>query len=196
MVASFPSVRRALASCVICAGLGACTMVGAVPAESPVPRASAPRGPASGSSGSDERSGEVAAVDRRAGSSEGQRVAASVVDVALQSIGTPYRWGGSGENGFDCSGLIQYAYAELGISLPRTSADQIRSGDAVATDPHRLQPGDILGFSDGGGPKTEHVGLYVGDDEFIHSSSTGVRVSSLKNRYWQERLVAARRVVD
>ena len=63
-------------------------------------------------------------------------------------------------------------------------------------DPDLLRPGDILGFSRDDPDKTSHVGLYLGDYEFIHSSSSGVRVSNLQNPYWQEHLVAARRMVD
>ena len=186
------SARRAAVCLVACASLGACTMVGAVPAERPTPRSVAP-----------VPEPEAAPAPRATGPSEGPDVSteamlitARVVDVALESIGTPYQWGGTDGNGFDCSGLIQFAYAEQGIQLPRTSADQIRSGVAVGTRPDGLRPGDILGFSDGGGPKTEHVGLYLGGDEFIRSSPPGGRISRLRNPSWQERLVAARRVVD
>lgn len=119
-----------------------------------------------------------------------------MVDVALESIGTPYEWGGTGANGFDCSGLIQFAYERFGIRLPRTSAGQIRSGFSVDPVPGRLHPGDILGFSDGRGGKTSHVGLYIGADEFIHSGSDGVRISTLRSPHWRERLVAARRIVE
>jgi cell wall-associated NlpC family hydrolase len=70
------------------------------------------------------------------------------------------------------------------------------SGSALALDPSLLRPGDILGFSLDDPNKTSHVGLYVGNDEFIHSSSSGVRVSNLQNPYWQEHLIAARRMVQ
>ena len=118
------------------------------------------------------------------------------MELALASIGTPYRWGGTGANGFDCSGLIQFAYREHGIRLPRVSRDQIRSGSPIEPLPSQLQPADILGFSRDHGGDISHVGLYVGDGEFIHSSTTGVRISKLSNPYWQARLVSARRVLD
>lgn len=152
------------------------------PAAQPAPRPPAPR--------ADAETWTAASDDRA------HRITAEVVDVALASIGTPYEWGGTDANGFDCSGLIQFAYSELGIRLPRTSAAQIRAGSPVALGSSGLRPGDILGFSDGGGPKTEHVGLYVGDNQFIHSTSGGVRISTLRNGYWQDRLVAVRRIVD
>ncbi|NNM34433.1 MAG: C40 family peptidase [Gemmatimonadetes bacterium] len=123
-------------------------------------------------------------------------LATSVVELALASIGSPYRWGGTGENGFDCSGLIQFAYAEHGVGLPRVSREQIRAGTPIEPRPSHLRPADILGFSRDHGGDISHVGLYVGDDEFIHSSTTGVQVSRLSNPYWQVRLVAVRRVLD
>jgi cell wall-associated NlpC family hydrolase len=115
-------------------------------------------------------------------------------------MGTPYRWGGTGEDGYDCSGLIQYAYGEHGILLPRTSRDQSRLGVLVGKDISELRPGDILGFSTTGAGVT-HVGLYVGDGSFIHSASSGVKVSSLDgsdgdSRYWRQRWISARRILN
>ncbi len=127
---------------------------------------------------------------------EADRITAGVVELALAAIGTPYEWGGTDANGFDCSGLIQYAYGRYGVVLPRVSTAQMASGSALALDPSLLRPGDILGFSLDDPNKTSHVGLYVGNDEFIHSSSSGVRVSNLQNPYWQEHLIAARRMVQ
>ncbi len=123
-----------------------------------------------------------------------------VVATALDAMGAPYRWGGNDANGYDCSGLIQYAYGEHGILLPRRSRDQARTGELVDRDVAALQPGDILGFTQGGGG-ISHVGLYVGDGEFIHSTSAGVKLSSLTSsdpdsRWWQQRWVTARRVLN
>jgi len=129
------------------------------------------------------------------------RVTASVVETALAAMGSPYAWGGSDGNGFDCSGLIQYAYGQHGVILPRISRDQMRMGRALDRNVGALRPGDILGFSAGGTSQISHVGLYVGDGQFIHSSSTGVKVSSLTatdgdTRWWRDRWVGARRVVE
>jgi cell wall-associated NlpC family hydrolase len=126
----------------------------------------------------------------------------SVLGTALDAMGTPYKWGGSGEadGGFDCSGLIQYAYAQHGITLPRRSSDQALEGEKIEKRPDALLPGDILTFSNGGGRVT-HVGLYLGDGKFIHSANDGVQVSLLSaddvyGRWWWRRWVGARRIVS
>jgi cell wall-associated NlpC family hydrolase len=75
------------------------------------------------------------------------------------------------------------------------STQQVQTGRALALDPSGLRPGDILGFSTDDPGKTSHVGLYVGNGEFIHSGSRGVSIANLDNPYWQEHLIAARRVV-
>jgi probable lipoprotein NlpC len=113
-------------------------------------------------------------------------------------MGTAYRLGGTTSAGFDCSGLIQYAYAQHGIALPRTSAEQARAGVQVDRRLDALRPGDILTFSNSGGPVT-HVGLYVGDGRFVHSATGGVQLSRLGpddpyGKWWWARWVGARRV--
>ncbi|HVQ46429.1 MAG TPA: C40 family peptidase, partial [Gemmatimonadales bacterium] len=107
-------------------------------------------------------------------------LADSVIATATEAMGRPYEYGGTGENGegFDCSGLIQYAYAKHGIVLPRRSTDQARQGAKVDRKLERLRPGDLLTFSNRGGPVT-HVGLYVGQSRFIHSATKGVQISTL-----------------
>ena len=128
-------------------------------------------------------------------------LAARVIDTAEGAMGQPYRWGGTGANGgFDCSGLIQYAYAEHGIGLPRRSADQAKAGRAVEKKVGALAPGDILTFARSG-TQISHVGLYLGDGRFIHSASKGVQVSVLSaddpyGRWWWKRWMGARRVVE
>lgn len=131
----------------------------------------------------------------------GSALRTPIVQAAVDAMGRPYAWGGTDANGFDCSGLIQYAYARHGIALPRRSADQARAGRLVPPDPAQLLPGDILTFgSSPGGPVT-HVGLYLGEGQFIHSATGGVQVSRLApddpaSRHWWDRWVGARRVLD
>jgi cell wall-associated NlpC family hydrolase len=127
--------------------------------------------------------------------------AADVVRTALDALGTPYEWGGSAENGFDCSGLIQYAYARHGFRLPRMSRDQVNSGSIVTPVLDALQPGDILLFAAQPGGGVTHVGMYVGEQTFIHSSNTGVRLSRLEAQdpdgaWWVARWVGVRRIVE
>lgn len=160
------------------------------------PRPAAPQGPVF----EPPAQGDVLGLARESGSSEASAtLAAAIVQTALDVMGTPYAWGGTNANGYDCSGLIQHAYGEHGILLPRVSRDQIRMGTAVEPRLGALRPGDILGFSVEQAAVT-HVGLYVGDGKFIHSASDGVKLSSLTapdpdSQWWQRRLVAARRII-
>lgn len=128
------------------------------------------------------------------------RLAADVVQTAVSVMGTPYTWGGDDTNGYDCSGLIQYAYGQHGIILPRVSRDQVRLGRSVERRLDALRPGDLLGFSVEG-DRVTHVGLYVGEGQFIHSASGGVKISSLSatdgdSRWWQQHWTTARRILQ
>jgi cell wall-associated NlpC family hydrolase len=130
------------------------------------------------------------------------RTAATAAEVARAAMGTPYRWGGSDQNGFDCSGLIQYAYDQIGIKLPRSSREQALAGSEVPRAIGELAAGDILVFADApGSDQVSHVGLYLGDGTFIHSASGGVKIGSLRDgdpdsRWWQDRWLGARRILD
>ena len=96
-------------------------------------------------------------------------------------MGVPYLWGGTTPSGFDCSGFVQYVYAQQGIKLPRVAQDQWNAGKVVTTP----QVGDLVFFTTyQAGPS--HNGIYIGNNEFIHSgSSTGVTIASLSNSYWK-----------
>ncbi len=112
----------------------------------------------------------------------------AVTGVVERLIGKPYRYGGSSPGrGFDCSGLVWYAYRQAGHAVPRTTSGQFTATRAVA--PEHLLPGDVLFFRIEGKPS--HVGLYVGAGRFVHAPSSGKRVSygSLSKPYWRERLV-------
>jgi cell wall-associated NlpC family hydrolase len=116
----------------------------------------------------------------------------AVSKVALSMVGAPYRIGGSApEKGFDCSGLVFWAYARNGITVPRTTAEQSGTGAPVRRS--ELKPGDILVFRIKGGL---HTAVYVGENRFVHSPGSGkkVRVDTMSGDYWTTRLVAARRV--
>ena len=119
-----------------------------------------------------------------------------IVARAHELIGEPYRWGGESlEEGFDCSGLLVYLYGSIANrKLPRTTASMIAQ--------HRnevgrgeLRPGDAVFFNHNGSGRTSHVGLYIGNNRFIHAPSTGktIRIDSLDNRYWERSYTTARR---
>ncbi|MEO7987011.1 MAG: C40 family peptidase [Gemmatimonadales bacterium] len=136
-----------------------------------------------------------------AGSYGTAALADSVVETATEMMGRRYEYGGTGEDGdgFDCSGLIQYAYAKHGIELPRRSVDQALRGRGVEKSPAMLRAGDLLTFSSTGGTVT-HVALYIGNGQFIHSASGGVQISLLSpddpyGRWWYQRWVGARRIL-
>ncbi len=120
-------------------------------------------------------------------------IADHILDTARQYLGVPYLWGGSTPSGFDCSGFVQYVFAQHGISLPRTSAQQYGVGTAVSRED--LQKGDLVFFNTSGSG-VSHLGIYIGDGQFIHAStSKGVMISSLDNTYWAPRYLGARRVL-
>jgi len=125
----------------------------------------------------------------------------SIIATAADAMGRPYTYGGTGAHGggFDCSGLIQYAYRKHGLALPRRSTDQAREGRKIDREVTLLAAADILTFSNRGGRVT-HVGLYMGDGRFIHSATRGVQVSTLSaedpyGRWWYKRWVGVRRIV-
>lgn len=112
--------------------------------------------------------------------------------IADRLIGTPYRYGGtSPRQGFDCSGLVWYAFSQAGYAIPRTTSGQFASSRRVSLG--ELMPGDVVFFRIAGKPS--HVGLYAGDGRFIHAPSSGkrVRYDLLARPYWQARIVKAGR---
>ena len=114
---------------------------------------------------------------------------------ALSHIGVPYRYGGaSPESGFDCSGLVQYVYSHgAGVTLPRNT--QALSAVGAPVEAAQLEPGDLVFFDTLRRPYS-HVGIYLGDQRFIHAPTTGgqVELVDLRERYWQSRYNGARRL--
>lgn len=116
-----------------------------------------------------------------------------VVFTAMQMVGVPYLWGGSTPAGFDCSGLVQYAYSNVGLRVPRTAAAQL-----AASTPLRLEEavaGDLLFFSDRN--QTSHVAIYLGEGRFVHAPNGGSQVSldDLSTSYWRTHFTGAGRIV-
>ncbi|MBD5626607.1 MAG: C40 family peptidase [Desulfovibrio sp.] len=119
-----------------------------------------------------------------------------VVKTAYSQMGKQYRSGGaSPQKGFDCSGLIWWAYRQHGVSVPRITTDQAKTGHAVPK--ARPRAGDIVVFRTGNSPRGLHTGIYAGGGSFIHSPRKGerVRMESLDVPYWKSKLIAVRRVV-
>lgn len=119
-------------------------------------------------------------------------VAERAAAIALRQVGSAYRYGGASPAGFDCSGLVQYAYGEAGMQVPRTTGQLWASAGRVPYDD--LQVGDLLFFRFDG--KLSHVGIYVGDAQFVHAPSSGKRVSvdSLDSDVYQRALLRAGRL--
>ena len=117
-----------------------------------------------------------------------------IVETAERFLGLPYQWGGSSaEGGFDCSGLTMAVYQLNGLDLPRTSRDQYAVGTPVERT--ELAKGDLVFFAIKGREKVSHVGVYAGEDRFIHAPGKGktIRFDSLSDRYYMARYVGARK---
>ncbi|KNX79123.1 MULTISPECIES: C40 family peptidase [Pseudomonas] len=126
-------------------------------------------------------------------------LADSILERGMALIGTRYRFGGTSEkSGFDCSGFIGYLFREeAGMNLPRSTREMINV-DAPKVARNKLKPGDLLFFSTNGRGRVSHAGIYLGDNQFIHSSSRrsgGVRIDSLGDRYWSKTFIEAKRAL-
>jgi cell wall-associated NlpC family hydrolase len=119
-------------------------------------------------------------------------IATSLTRNAMRFIGTPYVFGGTSPSGFDCSGYVQHVFAMIGIHLPRTADVQFYAGHRIDG---TMTVGDLVFFQTYE-PGPSHVGIYLGNGHFIHSSSHGVMVSSLSDSYWRARYLGAKRVAN
>jgi cell wall-associated NlpC family hydrolase len=135
----------------------------------------------------------VSGVGVGASTPEGSTVAppnvhGGVVGIAMQYLGVPYVWGGASPRGFDCSGLVMYVFAQIGVSLPHSSYAQYNMGSAVSMG--QLEPGDLVFFTG-----ASHVGIYIGGGQFIHAPHTGdvVKISSLSG-YYASAFIGGRRI--
>lgn len=160
-------------------GAGACASSGAIPKPFP----GAPTATAAPSTPEVTRPPEAAS----------RFEPAAVVETAMGFRGVPYRNGGTDPSGFDCSGFVQYVFAQHGLALPREVQQQYTFGETI--DLKDAGTGDLIYFSTVG-PGATHVGLVVDTDQFVHApSSTGVvRVERFSVRYWSERVVGVKRL--
>ncbi|MDG9886468.1 C40 family peptidase [Pseudomonas putida CSV86] len=121
-----------------------------------------------------------------------------VLSRAVNQLGTPYRWGGSTPGkGFDCSGLVKYAFNDIDeVDLPRTSNAMANGDHGVKVERKDLKPGDLLFFNIRS-RRVNHVAIYLGNDRFIHAPRTGknVTIDTLNKPYWQKHYVVAKRVL-
>jgi cell wall-associated NlpC family hydrolase len=116
----------------------------------------------------------------------------ALLRVAESRIGTPYRYGGAGPDAFDCSGLVAYAHRALGVTVPRTAAEQFAAATPVPR--HELRPGDLVFFRLSG-RQVSHVGIYAGGERFVHAPQSGghVRVASLDEELFRRGFAGAGR---
>lgn len=128
-----------------------------------------------------------------------QKAQKTAMNKLMGQIGKPYRWGGtSPRTGFDCSGLIYYAYKDLvKFRIPRTANEMFHLRDAASVDRGELESGDLVFFRTRGRGTADHVGVYVGNGKFIQSPRSGrdIQITSLSEDYWQRHYVGARRVM-
>jgi cell wall-associated NlpC family hydrolase len=170
-------VRGGVFLLVVCGLATGCASTGAVPA--PFPRPDAHSAPAAPPGADSTRIADPSTY--------------AIVGTALALRGAPYRNGGTDPSGFDCSGFVAYVFAQHGLTVGRSVADQYREGRPVPAD--QLQPGDLVFFSTVT-RGASHVGIAIGGDEFVHAPSERgeVRVEHLSAPYWSTRYLGARRM--
>lgn len=129
-------------------------------------------------------------------SARGSDLGRQVASIAQKYLGTNYVWGGTSPSGFDCSGLAQYVYKQVGISLNRVASEQARQGTKVNRG--SLVPGDLVFFNTSSGSSIDHVGIYIGDNKFIHAANgrQKVLIDPLSHSYYNSRFITARRIIE
>ncbi len=131
-------------------------------------------------------------------SAETSDLRTNIVNYAKKFLGTKYVYGGSSPSkGFDCSGLVQYVFKQYGITLKRVAADQAKQGTKISKS--ELKPGDLVFFdTDGGKNYINHVGIYIGDNKFIHAANpkSGVVITSLSDDFYAKTYMTARRILN
>lgn len=129
-------------------------------------------------------------------SSPSSELGSQIVAYAKKFLGTPYRYGGNGPNSFDCSGFTSYVYKAFGYTLSRTAASQLSNGVSVSLS--EMQPGDIICWKAYGSSKAAtHVGIYIGNNQYIHASTTGstVRINEIDYAARSRYIVGVRRII-
>ncbi len=121
-------------------------------------------------------------------------LAQAIIDTGKSLIGTPYVWGGTTPKGFDCSGFVQYIFRVNGVNIPRISQSQYAMGTHVSKS--ELQPGDLVFFFNTNKNVITHVGVYIGNGQFVHASSYyGITIGELESSYYRNRFYGATRIL-
>ena len=177
----------------VCLVAGGCASTGAVPRPFPVPGGASPPPVSGGSDPAEPANPTAPSSPRRPSAPVGSADGYSISSTALSLRGAPYRDGGADPAGFDCSGFVQYVFAQHGVSMPRDARRQFEVGNNIDTT--SLEPGDLVFFTTVA-PGASHVGIIVGGDQFVHAPSNNgvVRVDHLGTQYWVDRFVGAKRV--
>lgn len=157
----------------------------AIKTSSPAAREAAAGKAAAGAKAATDAKKAKEAKDAEAASSS---VGSKVVELAKSQLGVPYEWGGTTTDGFDCSGLMQWAYEKVGKDLPRTSAAQSQEGEKVSMD--ELQPGDLVFMNS----PVSHVGMYAGNDQIVEAPTEGQDVKMTDISKYSDEIVSARRM--